>query len=580
MSTLSKIFSASVALLLVSLYCFSLFAESDRFSMTPFREAQTAITSYYMAKGESPFLAYEVPVLGEPWAVPMEFPLFQWIASQLGGTNVDTLRWTGRLLSLCFFWGCLWIAGLIGRRLPIEREDRIALVALFAAAPIFAAYSTTFLIESFALFFALAYLWAYLRLREKMGFVPLLLVCTMGVLASLSKPTSWAPFAGVIVLATGIELLMHLKAKAPLKQVILGILIPAVAVVIPLIAGLIWVHFGDAVKMNNPLTRGLTSGSLAEWNYGTLSQKLSPVVWTVILGKQSVMIFGVAALLVPFVLMGSAWSAWKQKRMSSELLYLLLAIAGYMSAPVVFTNLHFRHDYYLFANGFFLIAAFVLSLNLLRRICPPKVISTIYLVSLVSAVLVGFGYMGLRKSLSEPQEDAVIAAMEGLEGDGGVVYFGFGWSSKMPYELERRGLMLSTREITDPKYMEAVALNRDEDWIAIVIAGDDYNAIAEDAQQRLGLDLPHMLEVWPGVRVFTRELLSLENASGALDLLNRVATKVPEDVPEGSGFIFLHSFLKSAEAGEGPFELMYKRGDELFYIDGGAQRLYRFRNYF
>ena len=188
--------------------------------------------------------------------------------------------------------------------------------------------------------------------------------------------------------------------------------------------------------------------------------------------------------------------------------------------------------------------------------------------------------MGLRKGLSEPQENALIAALQNVEGEGGVIYFGFGWSSKMPYELERRALMLSPQEITDPKYLEAVAHNSNEDWIAIAISGDGYHAIAEDAQQRLGLDLPHVSEVWPDVRVFTERPLILENASGALDLLNRIATKVPTDIPKGSGFIFLHSFLKPADLGEGLFELIYKRGNDLFYVDGIAQKLYRLRNYF
>ena len=151
--------------------------------------------------------------------------------------------------------------------------------------------------------------------------------------------------------------------------------------------------------------------------------------------------------------------------------------------------------------------------------------------------------MGLRKGLSEPQENAVIAALQNVEGEGGVIYFGFGWSSKMPYELERRALMLSPQEITDPKYLEAVALNTDEDWIAIAIASDDYNTLAEDAQQRLGLDLPHVLEVWPGVLVFTGKPLILENASSALGLLNRIANKVPRDVPKGSSLIFLHKMF-------------------------------------
>lgn len=568
------------AVLLVVVYAYSLFSASDRFSMTPFREAQTAITSYYMAQGESPFLAYEVPVQGTPWAIPMEFPLFQWMAAKLGGTDTDALRWAGRSLSLGFFLGCLWLAWLVTRRLPLEYEDRLASILLFAAAPIFAAYSSTFLIESFALFWALAYLWAFQRLREGWRWPWLALACGFGILASLSKPTTWAPFAGIIVLATGVHLLTHWKNKAGWKPTLAGIILPAVAVLVPMVAALVWVHFGDAVKMENPLTRGLTSENLSGWNYGSLEQKLSPVVWTVILGKQGLMLFGFAVIALPFLILAALWGAWKERGISPKFVTFLLALGGYLSAPVVFTNLHFRHDYYLFANGFFLIVAFVLGMALCRELVGLRVSRLVYGITFISALTVALGYTGLRKSLTEPQEDGVVAAIQELESEGGVIFFGFGWSAKMPYEVERRALMLSIADPSHETYLEAVELNREEDWAAIAVSGARYSEIADDIQTRMGLDFEHSLEVWPGVRVLSREPIALEGGSSAQDLLDRIADKVPESPPEDSGFIYLHSFLNPKATGEGPFELMYKRHTDLFYINGGKQRLYRLRNYF
>src|SRR5690242_6357999 len=43
-----------------------------------FRQTQTAITAYWMAKG-GPWLAYETPVLGYPWSIPFEFPVYQYL---------------------------------------------------------------------------------------------------------------------------------------------------------------------------------------------------------------------------------------------------------------------------------------------------------------------------------------------------------------------------------------------------------------------------------------------------------------------------------------------------------------------
>ena len=67
-----------------------------------FRQTQTAISTYYML-GKAPSLAYEVPVLGEPWAAPMEFPVFQWAVAAIVTLFGTALDQTGRFVS-CFFF--------------------------------------------------------------------------------------------------------------------------------------------------------------------------------------------------------------------------------------------------------------------------------------------------------------------------------------------------------------------------------------------------------------------------------------------------------------------------------------------
>ena len=44
------------------------------------RQTQTALTSYWMLK-EGWQLAYQTPVLGYPWEIPLEFPIFQTIVA-------------------------------------------------------------------------------------------------------------------------------------------------------------------------------------------------------------------------------------------------------------------------------------------------------------------------------------------------------------------------------------------------------------------------------------------------------------------------------------------------------------------
>ena len=68
-----------------------------------FRQTQTAITSYYTIK-EGFKLNYITPILGRPWSIPMEFPLYQWIVSVLVLITRINLDQAGRLITLLFFY--------------------------------------------------------------------------------------------------------------------------------------------------------------------------------------------------------------------------------------------------------------------------------------------------------------------------------------------------------------------------------------------------------------------------------------------------------------------------------------------
>ena len=68
-----------------------------------FRQAQTAISTYYTIK-DGFALRYITPVLGAPWSIPFEFPLFQWIVAGLVLIFKTPLDQTGRFVSLFFFY--------------------------------------------------------------------------------------------------------------------------------------------------------------------------------------------------------------------------------------------------------------------------------------------------------------------------------------------------------------------------------------------------------------------------------------------------------------------------------------------
>ena len=51
------------------------------------RQTQTALTSYWLIRG-GPIFAYETPVAGFPWSVPLEFPVYQIVVALLSSAGV------------------------------------------------------------------------------------------------------------------------------------------------------------------------------------------------------------------------------------------------------------------------------------------------------------------------------------------------------------------------------------------------------------------------------------------------------------------------------------------------------------
>ena len=81
--------------------------------MFGFRQAQTAISAYWIAKG-GPLFAYQTPVFGYPWSIPFEFPLYQWLVALLAdssGLSLDqggssALHFSSQLQPPFISWFC------------------------------------------------------------------------------------------------------------------------------------------------------------------------------------------------------------------------------------------------------------------------------------------------------------------------------------------------------------------------------------------------------------------------------------------------------------------------------------------
>ena len=60
------------------------------------RQTQTALTTFWLMQG-GPIFAYETPVVGYPWSIPLEFPVYQIVVASVSGAGIP-LDAAGRIV--------------------------------------------------------------------------------------------------------------------------------------------------------------------------------------------------------------------------------------------------------------------------------------------------------------------------------------------------------------------------------------------------------------------------------------------------------------------------------------------------
>jgi hypothetical protein len=400
----------------------------------PFRQSQTALTALFMV-GRMPTLAYETPVVGPPWAIPFELPVYQWIVAGLISAFGTPLEETGRFVSLVFFLLCLLPGWSILAFLGLSSSHRLVALSLFLVSPFYIFWSRTFLIESTALFFALAYLALALPCVRRPTPARLLTGSLLGVLAALVKITTFAAVlpAFLVVVAWAIlhrRHLAHPLLRAALLLLVLG--------AVPTAAGFLWTRYADSLKEQNPIGRDLTSTAplMREWNFGTHRQRRDPEVRRLIFRRINYAV-GHWGLLVAAGLAVAGSRRYRPAFLACLLLYL--------PAPLVFTNLYYFHEYYAYANHFFLLAALALGLSaLLERGGWFRCTAIAGLVVfLVLAVRWQQTYYRPIQAYNVTDLEAVGAVVrQETAADDVIVVIGYDWSSAVPYSCRRRALAI------------------------------------------------------------------------------------------------------------------------------------------
>ena len=436
-----------------------------------FRETQTAISVRSLLEGAS-FPDYETPVLGKPWAIPFEFPVYH-------AAVATTVRWAGmpldqagRLVSLlAFFLSLVPLYFVIGEFCP-DPLQRLVPLSLVLVSPLYVFWSSAFLIESTALLFGLTFFAAIVRFARNGHWAAFIIALASAIASALAKGTTfivWCVPAGVVFL------LLSWRARR-----IIG---AAVIVAIALIVFVKWNAHADALKQLNPMADFITSAGLNIWNFGTLQQRLSPRMWIDVFRRILPELTGRPILVYLPLLPLIGFAAFRSRAYRVPA---LIALATFVAPLFLFTNLYATHNYYFYANGIALIVfgACGIFAMLEYRLVQWLVIPLLIVLMFCSYWRTSYGVRDVQHEHNFLQFAHAIE--QGTAPRDVLVIYGRDWDSTLPYYAHRRALMDRwDMPVGTPRLAAAMAKLQGERIGAMIVTGSlaaDESFIASHAQ--------------------------------------------------------------------------------------------------
>jgi len=403
-----------------------------------FRQTQTALTAYWFVQ-EGFRLAYITPVLGSPWSVPFEFPLYQGLVALIVGTgSLSSLVQIGRTISWIFSTATLFPVWLICKDLKLPRSVFPAFATLYLASPLYLFWGRTFMIESTALFFTIAFLASTVWIASSSGTpgtTRVIFAVVMGSLAVLQKATTALP---VIVFMGLMLLLPFLTWPRQQKNVtIANVFVRTIIVTVPLAIGSLWYGYVDVVKGANEIGALLTSQALRTWNFGTLEQRASSSLWIDVIwtrtfvqnlgGWLGLTLFALSVLLC------------RDRRL---ILAMTAAAILFFLPLAIFTGLHIVHQYYQCATTIYAIFVLAIALACLETR------ATLKISVIVLAAIVLLNLSSLRQTywtIATDQSDSRTLIISTLVRESSdhlkpILVYGFDWSSEVAFYSERKSL--------------------------------------------------------------------------------------------------------------------------------------------
>lgn len=404
-----------------------------------FRQTQTALSALFMQPGVEGLLNYPTPVVGAPWSIPFEFPLYQWLTHQLAHHSGLALSASGRLLSVLFGVGCLWPASRLMRRAGLDGLAIKLFSVLYFTSSIYLYWNRAFLMESTALFLTLTSLDLYAQLRQlesaslkTLGVLSTAFAISLG-LALVVKATTALPALALMVGSW----LWPSGPKAHRPQRGLQQLMVAAAIAVAFAMLYSWTRHADALKQLNPIGAKLTSSALGAWNLGAFSQRLQPELWQKVVWQR--MLTPVAALPIAALLAAAIWRGDKVLKA-----YLLASLFLAFAPLLIFTNLHIVHAYYQAGNQIYLLMAVAGSAAMLLDQNRQKPVQTSLVMAALTIMILGSLHDFTTNYWPRAQRSSSSKLVIGeriqqlTPTTSGILVFGDDWSSAFAYHSQRR----------------------------------------------------------------------------------------------------------------------------------------------
>ena len=427
------------ALFLVGLFVWHLPSlEQKLLEVHSFRQTQTAWTALIYHRDGIDLLHPMVPVLGPPFDLPFEFPLFQALASLVMDVGVApdvAMRFSG-LVSFMVAAVLLW---RLATRLAGEWTGLVALLAL-CLAPLGLLWSRTSMIEYFVVGAALAMLYAALRWHDGGRPAWYAVALCAGAVAVLVKPTTAVLYLPALAVLAwpGVRSAAHRPVPAAWRYVAAM----AALLIVPILLGAAWTVYADGIKAANEFTARQTSAALATWNYGTIPQRLNLTTWELIGTRfENYLAGGAGILWLPLAFIG-AWSLPRRR------MFALALLVGGFIGPLLFVNLYWIHDYYLIALSPMIALGIALALRWLwvkRRWVAPPLLAVLLLVAWVMTMQRVEHYWLLQfKGTTDFEHHLEAAAYVDARSnpDDLIAVTGRGSNPALLYYADRKGLMV------------------------------------------------------------------------------------------------------------------------------------------